>query len=243
LTHKLLSYDTDNDGGIMASTQDADTTDMTWVSLYLCMMGLDRLIGEVYERDAGALEIIGLHDGIQIEPGTIMDIVAVVTNHGREPLSNVGVTLSSDASGSTTSDLEFQGADTITLVSDWLVPEEGTLTLAVSHPLDENPANDTLIVGVNKTVDVREEPIASPTLHLEVTTLTNGICHINYVFSESDAGRLALYDALGARIKRETLLANEGSLEWDISDLPAGIYFVRLDTGQESATSRFVFLR
>ena len=40
LTHKLLSYDTDSDGGIMATTQDADTTDMTWVSLYLCIMAV-----------------------------------------------------------------------------------------------------------------------------------------------------------------------------------------------------------
>ncbi len=243
LTHKLLSYDTDNDGGIMASTQDADTIDMTWISLYLCMMGLDRLIGEVYERDAGALEIIGIYDGIEIEPGSRIDLVAVVSNYGREPLSNVGVTLSGDASGSATSDLEFLGADTITLVSDWLVPEEGTLILAVSHPQDENPNNDTLIVGVNRTVDVREEPIASPALHLEVTTLTNGICHINYAFSGSDVGRLAIYDVLGSRIKRETLLASEGSLEWDISELSAGIYFIRLDAGETSITSRFVFLR
>lgn len=243
LTHKLLSYDTDNDGGIMATTQDADTTDMSWVSAYLCMMGLDRLIGEVYDYDAGALEIVGLYDGIEIEPGSRIDLVAVVSNYGREPLSNVGVTLSGDASGSATSDLEFLGMDTITLVYDWLVPEEGTLTLAVSHPQDENPNNDTLIVGVNKTAGVREEPITSPTLHLEVSTLTNGICHINYAFSESDAGRLALYDALGARIKRETLLAGEGSLEWDISELSAGIYFIRLDAGETSITSRFVFLR
>jgi hypothetical protein len=243
LTHKLLSYDTDNDGGIMATTQDADTTDMTWVSLYLCMMGLDRLIGEVYDYDAGALEIVGIYDGIEIEPGSRIDLVAVVSNYGREPLSNVKVILSGDASGSAESDLAFLGMDTITLVSDWLVPDSAVLTLALSHPQDEHPANDTLIVRLNKAAGIKEWPKKPLTLHLEVASLTKSICRISYAFPNENQGELALYDVLGARVRRETLLTIEGSLEWDISELSAGIYFIRLDAGKESATSRFVFLR
>jgi len=243
LTHKLLSYDTDNDGGIMATTQDADTTDMTWVSLYLCMMGLDRLIGEVYDYDAGALEIVGIHDGDQIEEGTRMDLVAVVSNYGREPFSNVKVTLSGDASGSAESDLAFLGMDTITLVSDWLVPDSAVLTLAVSHPQDEHPANDTLIVRLNKAAGINEGPKKPSRLHLEVASLTKSICRISYAFPNENQGELALYDVLGARVRREILHTSEGVVDWNLSGLPAGVYFVRLNSGYHHITRRLTLLR
>jgi len=243
LTHKLLSYDTDNDGGIMATTQDADTTDMTWVSAYLCMMGLDRLIGEVYDYDAGALEIIGLHDGDQIEEGTRMDLVAVVSNYGRQPLSGVSVTLSGSASGSAESDLAFLGMDTITLVFDWLVPDSAVLTLALSHPEDERHANDTLIVRLNKAAGINEGPKKPSSLHLEVACLTKSFCRITYALPEGNQGELTLYDVLGARIMKEGLPASEGSVNWNLSNLSNGVYFLRLDTGTRSKTSRFLLLR
>lgn len=242
LTHKLLSYDTDSDGGIMATTQDADTTDMTWVSAYLCMMGLDRLIGEVYDYDAGALEIIGLHDGDQIEEGTRMDLVAVVSNYGRALLSNVKVTLSGDASGSATSNLDFLGMDTITLVSDWLVPDSAVLTLALSHPQDERPANDTLIVRLNKAAGIKEGPKKPSRLHLEVVSLTKSFCRITYALPEGNHGELALYDVLGVRVKKENLKTSDGVVMWDLTGLPAGVYFVQLVAEKESITSRLVCL-
>jgi hypothetical protein len=243
LTHKLLSYDTDSDGGIMATTQDADTTDMTWVSLYLAMMGLDRLIGEVYDYDAGALEIVGIYDGDQIEEGTTMDIIAVVSNYGRQPLSEVDVELSGDASGSAESDLVFLGMDTITLVSDWLVPDSAVLTLALSHPQDENPANDTLIVRLNKATGMKEEPRHSPSLVLEVASITNSTCRISYALPEGNYGELALYNTLGAKVEGENMKPSSGVVMWDLSELPAGVYFVQLVAGKESITSRLVFLR
>jgi hypothetical protein len=133
--------------------------------------------------------------------------------------------------------------DTITLVSDWLVPDSAVLTLALSHPQDEHPANDTLIVRLNKAAGIKEWPKKPSRLHLEVASLTKSICRISYDLSGANQGELALYNILGAKVRRETLLTIEGSLEWDISELSAGIYFIRLDAGKESATSRFVFLR
>lgn len=242
LTHKLLSYDTDNDGGIMATTQDADTTDMSWVSAYLCMMGLDRLISEVYDYDAGALELVGICDGDQIEPGTRMDIVGVVSNYGRALLSNVKVTLSGDASGSAESDLAILGMDTITLVSDWIISDSAVLTLTTSHPQDEHPANDTLIVRLNKAAGIKEEPRHSPTLSLEVASLTNSTCRISYALPEGNHGELALYNILGAKVKRENLNTSNGIVMWNLSGLPAGVYFVQLVAGKDSITSRLVCL-
>jgi len=243
LTHKLLSYDTDADGGIMATTRDADTTDMSWVSAYLCMMGLDRLIGEVYDYDAGALELVGICDGDQIEPGTRMDLVAVVSNYGRTLLSNVKVTLSGDAWGSATSDLDFLGMDTITLVTDWSVPDSAVLTLALSHPQDEDHANDTLIVRLNKAAGVLEKQIVSLPLRLEVKSLTNSSCRISYAFPYGSKGKLVLYDVLGSRIKQEHLKDPEGQLMWDLSDVSPGVYFLHLKVGERTTCERFILLR
>jgi len=243
LTHKLLSYDTDSDGGIMATTQDADTTDMTWVSAYLCMMGLDRLIGEVHDRDAGALELLGLYDGAQIEPGTTIDIRAVVSNYGREPLSGVQVKLA----GSATCELDFLGMDTLTLASNWTVTDSAVLVLVVSHYRDINPGNDTLVVRLNKAAGVEgaversPAPLGAP--QLEVTALANAVCRIGYRLGDAPHGGLALYSILGERIRCETLNAPAGTLEWNLDDLPAGVYFVRLDAGPGLLIRRLVRLR
>jgi hypothetical protein len=245
LTHKLLSYDTDSDGGIMATTQDADTTDMTWVSLYLAMMGLDRLIGEVHDQDVGPLEIVGISDGDQIEPGTKVDIVAVVTNYGRALLSNVNVTLSGDASGSGNSTLDFLGMDTLTLVSGWTVSDSAVLVLTASHSQDQNKANDTLVVRLNKAagIGIREDTHQESGLHLEVATLNNSLCKVRYALPAGKQGQLALYNVAGSRINSHALKETEDTLEWNLTGLASGVYFVQLNAAGRTLTARLVFLR
>lgn len=244
LAHRLLSYDTDADGGIMATTKDADTTDMTWVSLYLCMMGLDRLIGEVYARDVGPLEIIGIYDGDEIEPGTKVDIVAVVTNYGRALLSNVNVTLSGDASGSAASDIPFLGMDTITLVSDWTVPDSAVLVLTTSHSQDQNKANDTLLMRLNGALPgVNEKPKATPDLYLQVSPVNNAMCRVSYNLANEVQGILNLYDILGARVHEESLIRNNGEVILNMTELPRGVYFVQLETSSRWITKRIVLLK
>lgn len=243
LTHKLLSYDTDNDGGIMATTQDADTTDMSWVSAYLCMMGLDHLIGEVFDTDAGALEIIDLHDGDQIETGSTMDLRAVVSNYGRALLSNVQVTLTGDASGSAESDLPFLGMDTITLASDWVVTDSAILVLNVSHPDDENPVNDTYVVRLNKAAVGLTEEKPESSMSLTVTSITGSYCQIHYSIPAGKRGTLKLYDVLGARVRRETVVSSQGTLRWDLTDIPRGIYFLHLDACDLQVVSRLVVVK
>lgn len=244
LTHKLLSYDTDSDGGIMATTQDADTTDMTWVSTYLCMMGLNRLIGEVHGRDAGPLEFIGISDGDQIASGSKVDLVAVVTNYGRSLLSNVNVALSGDASGSGNSTLDFLGMDTLTLVSDWTVPDSAVLVLTTFHSQDQNLANDTLIVRLNKALGgiAEEIPFGRDILYLEVSTLSSGVCRAEYDLGKSNKGNIALYDVSGVRIMSEILTTTRGSLDLDVGALPTGVYFAWLKVGEKTKSCQLLVL-
>lgn len=246
LTHKLLSYDTDNDGGIMATTQDADTTDMTWVSLYVCMMGLDRLIGEVYDHDAGALMIVGLHDGDQIEAGTQMDLAAVVSNYGIQALSGVSVNLSGDAAGSGTSDLDFLSNDTLTLATNWTVTDSAVLVLTVEHDQDQNPANDTYVVRLNKAAvpeGIEEEPVTVSSLYLEIASLTGPHCLICYGLPESSHdGMLEIFDVRGARVRHEILTESEGELLLNLDELPRGVYYVLLKTQSEYINKRFILM-
>jgi hypothetical protein len=58
----LVAQDTDNDGGIPPTQAASDKCDHTWVTSYLCMMGMDRII-----RDLSVKNFVAV-----AEPGTIV---------------------------------------------------------------------------------------------------------------------------------------------------------------------------
>ncbi|MBN2380514.1 T9SS type A sorting domain-containing protein [candidate division WOR-3 bacterium] len=240
LTHKLLSYDTDNDGGIPASTHEADTIDMSWVSTYLCMMGLDRLIGEVPQKDAGVLELVGLYDCAQIEAGSQIDLRAVVSNFGLDALNGISVVIEGDASGAGTADLEFLEADTVLLVEDWSVPDSALLVVTINHPADEDEANNTLTVRLNKAGITEVVPVSIA--GLDIRYLNGGDIGISYSLKNADRGKLAVYSADGRKVKGFDLETWEGTLVWDKRDkegiqVSKGVYFIKL-TGTGVAVSK-----
>lgn len=245
LTNKLLSYDTDSDGGIMASTQDSPDVDMCWVSSYLCMMGLDRLIGEVEDKDAGVLEIAGIRDGDTIKKGTKVDLKAIVTNYGREPLTSISVNLSGDAAGSWATDLGFLESDTILMKSNWVVPETAILVLTTSHPEDMNHTNDTLRVGINcfARPGVREEATVQNCMKLEIPQIASKSIIVKYEIPPTTKGSLALYDIKGALINKFYLCRSTGQIDWNVSELPKGVYFARLESNEAAINRRVLLLR
>lgn len=246
LTNKLLSYDTDNDGGIMATTQDADTIDMCWVTSYLAMMGLDRLIGEVHNGDAGVLEIRGIRNGDTIAKGTKLNLEAIVTNFGRDPLSGVKVTLSGDASGSWITDLGFLESDTILMKTNWVVPETAVLVVTTSHSEDDNHANDTIRIGINcKISEAVEEDIRveKTNMELKVNPLCKGNLSVYYAIPAEAPGSICLYDVCGSLIARERLNGEKGILNLDASRLSGGVYFVRLESAGKATCQRVIILR
>ncbi len=70
--------------------------------------------------------------------------------------------------------------------------------------------------------------------------------HIKFYLPQASQVTLAVYDALGRRIRtliRQRLHAGEHVAEFDASDLPSGIYFYTLTTKQRKITRKMVFIR
>ena len=127
----LLSYDTDDDGGIVSQSTDPVTEDMTWVTNYLCKFGVDRLMGEVFGNDTGVLRFGGLVDGQQFGPGETIPIVIQATNFGLAGQTGVTVELEGDyGTGSWTRNLPFVAVDTLVVNPAWTPPTPGSYTLS-----------------------------------------------------------------------------------------------------------------
>ena len=76
-------------------------------------------------------------------------------------------------------------------------------------------------------------------------------CEISFQLPHSEKAHLAVYDALGRKVKvilEEEVRAGSHRVRWDASDnqghpLPSGVYFLRLEAGSVSLTRKLVILR
>ncbi|MBD3336959.1 MAG: hypothetical protein GF355_15710, partial [Candidatus Eisenbacteria bacterium] len=163
LTRKLLSYDTDDDGGIPATTQDPVTEDMSWVTSYLAMFGVARMLGTPPQVDAGILGFPGfsLEDTLLYPVDGPIPVQAVATNFGLQPLSGVEVHLTGAASGSATIDLDFVERETVELHPGWTPPAPGVYQLTAYTIIagDEESGNDSLTVTLH-VLDAASAPPA-----------------------------------------------------------------------------------
>jgi len=147
----LLDMDTDDDGGIMATSTDPNTYDQTWVSCYLDWMGIDKIIDSLSENDAGVLAFLSPRDTLPHMVGEPIQVTILVGNFGTSSLGNVPVGVSGAYSASTTTNLPLGGIDTITFSPTWTPQSAGNFTLTAYTNLtgDQNPSNDTLTISVN----------------------------------------------------------------------------------------------
>ncbi len=151
IADRLLSFDTDDDGGIMAQSVEPDTEDASWVTSYLCKFGVDRLVGTPLPTDVGTLRFDGLADGDMIEVGQPIDVAVIATNFGLDDQLGATVELSGDAGGGSTSvDLPFAALVTETFVFGW-TPPVGTYTLTGSTTIggDGDPTNDVVSITIH----------------------------------------------------------------------------------------------
>lgn len=149
LVDTLLDADTDNDGGIMATSTDSDTEDQSWVSCYLDYMGLSYFIYEFPSWDATALDFLQPDTLLPIAEGLPYEVSVMVANTGLSPFGSINVSVSGAFSGSGSAFLDFADVDTIYL-GEWTpsAPGPAELTMTIS-PGGELSANDTLTLPVN----------------------------------------------------------------------------------------------
>lgn len=149
LVDTLLDADTDDDGGIMATSTDPPTMDQSWVSCYLDYMGLEYLINELPTWDAAALGFIQPDTILPIAQGETYDVTVLVANSGLQPFGDVNIQVSGAFSSSGSTALDFADVDTLWL-GQWVpaVPGYAELVMTI-YPGGEIDENDTLKFPVN----------------------------------------------------------------------------------------------
>lgn len=258
LTRQLNSYDTDDDGGIQATTQDPVTIDMSWVSCYLAKFGYARMVGTPPQTDAGILSFTTLGEGDVLYLGQpAVPIRVSVTNHGLLPLTGVQVHLSGAATGDAVVDLPFAGLQEVELNPGWTPVTPGTHELLAWTDIagDENAINDTLSVRVTVIDPAAVESDASPRpLAPRIASISPnpGRDGATIAFSAPSwqPGTVELFTLDGRLVRRWSVDAGPArSLQyrWDGRDdrgmsAPAGVYFVRVDCGGRSDARRLVRL-
>jgi len=132
------------------------------------------------------------------------------------------------------------GDEFVALFEEWYVfdPGEYTLFAEVVKHADEVPPNDTLSLttflgptGISET-----EPVAA--IHLDIHVLSSDMLLIKYAGADAE---LTVYDVTGSEIDQFGI--SEGNVNYNVADLPEGMYFMRLQTRECSLTRKFTVLR
>ncbi len=197
LTHLLLSYDMDGDGGIPASTQDSCDEDMTWISAYLCLKGLFPLIGTPLESDAGILEFVGIEDSSWFSPQDTLDVKIVVSNFGLEKTEEFSIIVSGVLKDTVFTSLDFLETDTLEIGQVELKEGRFKLSAQIHWNQDENPQNDTLSLTIFVgSGGITEKPIP----------------RVVFIETKERFEEFQIFDISGRRLKSKT-------------ELPKGVYF------------------
>jgi len=251
LTRKLNAYDTDDDGGIMATTQDPPTIDMSWVSSYLAKFGMARLLGDPPATDAGLLAFTSPADGDTFALGTPIPLRVQATNYGLQALS--GVEVAADGLDPATIDLDFVEVEEVELDPGSLYPAgRHQITVYTSHPADAVPSNDSLTVTffVGDPAALGEPVSERPAILAVQPNPLISPATISLAVPAGQTADVGLFALDGSRLTGWTAEAGQSRVArfiWDGRDAagrpaPAGLYFVRARCGDISVTERIVKL-
>jgi DNA-binding beta-propeller fold protein YncE len=139
----------------------------------------------------------------------------------------------------------FRTSDILTALPIWQEGETRLLTL--NGTLDDGTA-----FAATDCVALRYVPESSPTdigeveLFVSVQAPAGGVTRIEYTLPERAQVKLAVYDISGRNV---ATLANEWSprgghtIDWNSNHLSSGVYFVRLNTGEQSFVRRISLSR
>lgn len=149
ITDGLLSWDIDDDGGIMADTSDPPTEDMSWVSCYLARFCLAReLPTSLPAQDAAILRLHDLVDEMVLQQaaGVATPTALILVGEGRDTSADVAASVFLDGNelASWTSTLASASLDTLSFDLPADMDHGRHLLEAWISTVDDNQQNDTL---------------------------------------------------------------------------------------------------
>ncbi|MFA7330172.1 MAG: hypothetical protein WC326_03770 [Candidatus Delongbacteria bacterium] len=248
IAENLLSHDTDDDGGIMAESEDPDTEDMSWVTCYLARFCVARLVGRPAPRDVGPLRLHGLLDEAVVPAGQPLELRVVVANHGLEDADSVGVVLEVDGETlQTDAFVVSAGLDTLDFAS-WTPPTSGRHRLRAWTVWagDQQAANDTLCIDLNALAPPVTRSGALADAGRLPARLRDG--RLELTLPAAAPLRIEVYNLLGQRVLAFTeAVPAPGlhSLRWQerAAELADGLYLLRAESGGRVALLRAPLLR
>ncbi|RJP72894.1 MAG: carboxypeptidase regulatory-like domain-containing protein [Candidatus Zixiibacteriota bacterium] len=148
LVDTLLDFDSDNDGGIPATSTDPATMDQSWVSCYLDFMGLEALLNQAPALDVAALGFFLPDPDIPLAQNQPCEVKTLAASAGLQPFGEVTVTVGGAWSASAATFLDFADVDTVSL-GLWSPSQTGMVQLTMSlTPGGAVAANDTASLWV-----------------------------------------------------------------------------------------------
>ena len=143
LVDTLLDSDTDNDGGIVATSTNPPTMDQSWVSCYLDFMGLEPLILQSPALDAAAFGFAAPDSTFPVAQGESYDVAVIVVNSGTQSFGSVNISISGDFTAQASTVLDFADVDTV-FMGLWTPSQIGIAQLTmILSPGGQNAQNDT----------------------------------------------------------------------------------------------------
>jgi len=100
-------------------------------------------------------------------------------------------------------------------------------------------------VSLTTPCNNKEETNLVPDIQLYPNPATN-IINVKYELSQNTSANIAVFDAFGKLVKNTNdveLLAGEQTLNMDVSDLAAGMYFYTLQASEWKATKKFIIVK
>lgn len=224
----LVAQDTDGDGGIPPSQAWGDDRDQTWVTSYMCMMGMDRII-----RDLSVKNFVAV-----AEPGTIvLSWEPAFENHAaaydiyRETVGRPGRPKITDEPITGNPPYAFVDKDVVpaTKYRYWL--EASSLS---GHFRLYGPVERT--AGAFKSTFALGQNYPNPA--------TAGRTAVPFALARAGQASFRVFDLAGREIYQmeDTYSAGKHVLELAL-DAPPGVYIYKLEAGGDESAKRMVITK
>ncbi len=148
-------------------------------------------------------------------------------------------TIKCDWDGNIQWDVTYDGGSTYNDAGRGLAIDDSGFVYVVGHSYNGTNVDYFVIKYQQQTGIAERSAGARPSsLSLQVLNNPSSAPVLRYSIPAGAEGRLSLYSADGRRIDEFSLSSSQSIFNWDAGDLPCGVYFGRLESGDQSRSAK-----